>query len=56
MAKKKKTDEAPPKPVDGGKPYEERSRRELYLLAQELGIEGRSRMAKGELIRVLQKQ
>ncbi len=34
-------------------PYEEWTRDELYQRAQELDIEGRSKMSKGELIRAL---
>ncbi|TNB48377.1 Rho termination factor [Martelella lutilitoris] len=39
----------------GGKsePYEEWTREELYDRAQEIGIEGRSKMDKGELIDAL---
>lgn len=39
----------------GGKaaPYEERSKDDLYDLAKEIGIEGRSTMSKPELIRAL---
>jgi hypothetical protein len=41
--------------VKGGKalPYEERSRKELYKLARKIGIEGRSKMTKEELIKAL---
>ncbi len=40
---------------DGGHaaPYEERSKAELYGQAKRIGIEGRSRMSKGELIEAL---
>lgn len=39
----------------GGKrsPYEERSKDDLYELARKVGIEGRSKMTKGELIGAL---
>lgn len=37
-------------------PLEERSKRELYNRAQELDIEGRSRMRKAELIQAIQKR
>lgn len=39
----------------GGKAdkYEERTKEELYEKAQEIGIEGRSEMDKGELIKAL---
>lgn len=39
----------------GGKadPYEERSKQELYEKAQEVGIDGRSKMTKKELIKAL---
>jgi len=33
--------------------YEERTKKELYRQAQEIGIEGRSKMTKKELIRAL---
>ncbi len=36
------------------RPYEERSRTELYELAKELDIEGRSKMDKSDLIRAIQ--
>ncbi|MGE4314318.1 MAG: Rho termination factor N-terminal domain-containing protein [Pseudobdellovibrionaceae bacterium] len=36
-----------------GKPYEERSKEELYDKAKEIGIEGRSKMDKDELIDAL---
>lgn len=35
------------------KPYEERSKKELYQKAKEIGIEGRSKMNKSELINAL---
>ena len=35
------------------RPYEERTRDELYGRAQELGVEGRSKMSKDELIAAL---
>jgi hypothetical protein len=34
-------------------PYEDRSKKELYDKAREIGIEGRSNMSKDELIRAL---
>ena len=34
-------------------PYEERTRAELYEQAKKVGIEGRSKMTKGELIEAL---
>ncbi|WP_224483735.1 DUF7218 family protein [Robertkochia aurantiaca] len=39
----------------GGKaePYEERTKKELYEKAKEIGIEGRSKMNKQELIKAL---
>ena len=37
------------------RPYEDRSRTELYELAKELGIEGRSKMDKSELIKAIRK-
>lgn len=37
------------------RPYEERSRTELYELAKELDIEGRSKMDKSELIKAIRK-
>lgn len=37
------------------KPLEERSKQELYNLAQEKGIEGRSKMKKKELVKALGK-
>ncbi|WP_128374462.1 DUF7218 family protein [Streptomyces cavernae] len=39
----------------GGKggPYEDRSKKELYDEAKKVGIDGRSSMSKGELIRAL---
>nr|WP_228851301.1 Rho termination factor N-terminal domain-containing protein [Aegicerativicinus sediminis] len=42
----------------GGKsePYEERSKEELYDKAKEIGIEGRSKMNKEELISALRNQ
>jgi hypothetical protein len=36
-----------------GGPYEERTRADLYAEARDLGIEGRSKMTKAELIRAL---
>ena len=41
--------------VKGGeaKPYEERTKKELYQQAKELGIEGRSGMSKSQLIDAL---
>lgn len=35
------------------KPYEERTKKELYEQAQDIGIEGRSKMNKEELIEAL---
>lgn len=35
------------------KPYEERTKKELYEQAKRVGIEGRSKMNKGELIAAL---
>ncbi|MCQ8185653.1 DUF7218 family protein [Parvularcula maris] len=37
----------------GSKPYEERTKEELYERAKEVGIEGRSDMTKDELIEAL---
>jgi len=41
--------------VKGGKasPYEERTKKELYEQAQDIGIDGRSKMSKDELIHAL---
>ena len=39
-----------------GVPYEERTKKDLYKLAQERDIEGRSLMNKEELIEVLREQ
>lgn len=41
----------------GGKAekYEKRTKKELYRLAQEIGIEGRSKMTKKELIRAFRR-
>ena len=41
--------------IKGGKakPYEERTKQELYDQAKEIGIEGRSNMSKNELINAL---
>lgn len=36
-------------------PYEQRSRDKLYQVAKEIGIEGRSRMDKAELIAAIRK-
>lgn len=36
-------------------PLEERSKRQLYHRARELGVEGRSRMSKRELVRAIRK-
>lgn len=38
------------------KKYEERSKKELYNLAQERNIDGRSKMSKEELIKALRKK
>ncbi|WP_372752512.1 Rho termination factor [Mariniflexile sp.] len=35
------------------KPYEERTKKELYVQAKNIGISGRSKMNKGELITAL---
>lgn len=35
------------------KPYEERTKDQLYQKAKEVGIEGRSKMSKSELIKAL---
>ena len=37
-------------------PLEERTREELYNLAKELGVGGRSKMSKGELARAIRKK
>jgi len=37
------------------RPYEDRSRTELYELAKELEIEGRSKMDKSQLIKAIRK-
>lgn len=37
------------------KPYEERSKTEIYQLAKDVGIKGRSKMNKQELIEALRK-
>lgn len=37
------------------KPYEERTKEELYEQAKSIGIEGRSKMSKEELIEALRK-
>ena len=37
------------------RPLEDRSKQELYNRAKQMGIEGRSRMNKGELVRAIQK-
>jgi len=37
------------------RPYEDRSRTELYELAKELDIEGRSKMDKSQLIKAIRK-
>ncbi len=39
----------------GGEKYEERSKQELYDKAKEVGIKGRSKMSKKELIKALRK-
>ena len=41
------------KPDYDSRPYEERSKEELYQQAQKIGIEGRSQMDKSELIKAL---
>lgn len=38
---------------DAGHAYEDRTRSQLYEIAKQRNIEGRSRMGKGELIRAL---
>lgn len=38
------------------RPYEERSRADLYEKAKEIGIEGRSKMTKEDLIEALRNQ
>lgn len=40
-------------PDHNPRPYEERSRSELYDKAKEIGIEGRSKMTKEDLIKAL---
>ena len=37
-------------------PLEERTREELYNLAKELGVGGRSKMSKGELARAIREK
>ncbi|GAA5021102.1 hypothetical protein GCM10011506_03390 [Marivirga lumbricoides] len=39
----------------GGEKYEKRSKEDLYQKAKEVGIEGRSKMTKKELIEALRK-
>lgn len=42
-------------PDTDSRPYEERSRDDLYKLAKEIGIDGRSKMDKEQLIRAIRK-
>lgn len=42
-------------PDHDSRPYEERSKDELYETAKKIGIEGRSKMDKKELIRAIEK-
>lgn len=37
-------------------PLEDRSKRELYNQAKQLGIDGRSQMSKGELVRAIRRR
>ncbi len=46
-------DQEPSKKGGQAKPYEERTKQELYERAQEVGIDGRSDMTKDELIDAL---
>ena len=56
MAKKKDSPEKIAAAAAAAKRYEGHSKAQLYQIAKELGIEGRSRMAHGELLRVLRKR
>ena len=38
------------------RPLEDRSKQELYNIAQDLGIEGRSKMKKAELVRAIRQR
>lgn len=42
-------------PDHDSRPYEERSKDELYETAKKIGLEGRSKMDKKELIRAIEK-
>jgi len=53
MSKEKAARIANSEDSGGGSPYEERTKKELYELAQKIDLAGRSRMTKAELIRAL---
>ncbi len=53
MSKEKAARIANSKDEGGGKKYENRTKKELYQQAQKVGIEGRSKMNKSELIEAL---
>ena len=54
IANARANDEMKPSKKGGkAKPYEERTKEELYERAQEIGIDGRSDMTKDELIEAL---
>lgn len=56
MSKEKAARMAHPKNPDyDNRPYEERTRGQLYEVARELEIEGRSKMDKDQLIRAIRK-